>query len=284
MITDPGELSFMTWNATRHMASAEADTFSSEAMALTHEERQSLMDAIDASLRINQRHQFFSWSQGLVQSLLPHEILICGISTNDGKGMRMAYFSSSRYFNDIHFAAVCHPDSGLLPHLMMHWQNHGRPCMVGEQGQHAPHQRGWLEAMRRHEMRNAVIHGTRGVDGTIKSFFCISRVPEPFVPRLIYFLEILTPFMDATISRVLAAEEHTRRAPRGNITITAREVQILRWIRDGHTNMEIAAQLAISPHTVKNHVRKILGKLGVQSRGQAAVKAIQIGVLKIYQD
>ncbi len=273
----------MTRSAPMSMA-ASGGGGSGEIVALTQEERQSMMDAIDASLRITQRPQFFSWSQGLLQSVLPHEILICGISTNDGKGMRMAYFSSSRYFNDEHFAAICHPDSGLLSHMMMHWQSHGRPCLISEHGARLPHHRAWVEAMRRHEMRNAVSHGMRGVDGTIKSFFCISRVPEPFESRLPYFLEILTPFMESTLSRVLASEEHVRRTPVGKITITTRETQILRWIKDGRTNIEIAAELAISPHTVKNHVRKILVKLGVQSRGQAAVKAIQIGVLKIYQD
>lgn len=282
MNPDFSPLRFLTENAAlasgTHHDAAQVDAL----IVLGQEERQFMMDIIDVSLRITQRAQFFGWSQGLLQTLLPHEILVCGISTNDGKGMRMAYFSSSRYFNDDQFAAICHVESGLMPHMMAHWQEQGRPCLIGEGDPRVA--RGWADALRQYEMRNAVFHGMRGLDGGIKSFFCIGRVPEPFETRIPYLMEILAPFMEATLSRVLATEEQARRVPAGKIGITIREAQILRWIKEGRTNIEIAAELAISPHTVKNHVRKILGKLGVQSRGQAAVKAIQIGVLKMYQD
>ena len=143
----------------------------------------------------------------------------------------------------------------------------------------------WLEMLQRHEMRNAVAHGMRATDGTIKSYFCFSRVQEPFAERLVYVLHFLIPFLDSTLCRVLAQEEREgNQNVRAQYVITTRETQILRWIKDGHTNIEIAHILSISPHTVKNHVRKILLKLGVQTRGQAALKAIQIGVLKMRRE
>jgi DNA-binding NarL/FixJ family response regulator len=60
--------------------------------------------------------------------------------------------------------------------------------------------------------------------------------------------------------------------------LSPRELEVLRLISFGMENAEIAAKLAISPRTVKNHVSSILGKLGLPSRLQAAVYAVRRGV------
>ncbi len=54
--------------------------------------------------------------------------------------------------------------------------------------------------------------------------------------------------------------------------LTAREVEVLRWLTRGLTNEQIAEQLVISPHTVNAHLRSIYGKLDVTTR-TAAVRA-----------
>jgi transcriptional regulator EpsA len=256
-----------------------------EALTLSHEDRMSLMQIIDASFQVVKRHHFFSWSQGVVQFLVPHEILVCGMSGSSDPGMHMYFFSSSRYFNQDRFEAVCHAETGLMRHMISHWDSHGQPCLIGKSGRTATCNPAWLAQLEHNELRNAAAHGMRGADGTIKSFFCFARVKEPFPTRLAYILHVLTPFFDATLSRVLAQEERDGHANlRAKIAVTGREMQILAHLKDGRTNPEIAALLGLSPHTVKNHVRNIMHKLGAQSRAQAAVKAMQLGVLKFHRE
>jgi DNA-binding NarL/FixJ family response regulator len=57
------------------------------------------------------------------------------------------------------------------------------------------------------------------------------------------------------------------------LVLTAREAEILRFLQLGLSNREIAEQLCIAVHTVKNHVHSLLTKLGVNTRGQAAALA-----------
>lgn len=59
-------------------------------------------------------------------------------------------------------------------------------------------------------------------------------------------------------------------APAAAQPLTARELEVLRLIAEGSNNKLIARALDLSLHTVKRHVANILGKLGVDSRGQAA--------------
>jgi LuxR family maltose regulon positive regulatory protein len=62
-------------------------------------------------------------------------------------------------------------------------------------------------------------------------------------------------------------------------TLTSREVDVLRLMVAGARNSEIAERLVISQHTVKNHVKNILGKLDARSRTEAAARARELGLL-----
>ena len=61
--------------------------------------------------------------------------------------------------------------------------------------------------------------------------------------------------------------------------LTPREMEVLKLLAEGLSNKAIAFDLGISEHTVKFHVNSILGKLGAQSRTEAAVRATQLGLL-----
>jgi len=66
--------------------------------------------------------------------------------------------------------------------------------------------------------------------------------------------------------------------PRIVMNLTEREREILRWVRDGKSNQAISDELGISALTVKNHVQKILRKLGASNRAQAVAKALMMNV------
>jgi DNA-binding NarL/FixJ family response regulator len=63
--------------------------------------------------------------------------------------------------------------------------------------------------------------------------------------------------------------------------LTAREIQVLELIVQGFANKRIAGALHIAEHTVKNHVKSILTKLGVEDRTQPATAAIQRGIIHL---
>jgi DNA-binding NarL/FixJ family response regulator len=61
--------------------------------------------------------------------------------------------------------------------------------------------------------------------------------------------------------------------------LSDREIQVLKLIANGKDNAMIAADLHISPKTVKNHISNILMKLQIQNRIQAAVYAVRSGIV-----
>jgi DNA-binding NarL/FixJ family response regulator len=63
--------------------------------------------------------------------------------------------------------------------------------------------------------------------------------------------------------------------------LSAREMEVLSLIVKGKSNKHIGYDLGIAEHTVKNHVKSILDKLGVDDRTQAATEAIQRGIIHL---
>ena len=68
------------------------------------------------------------------------------------------------------------------------------------------------------------------------------------------------------------------RAPQ--ISLSAREIEVLRLVAEGASNIDVAAQLHISDATVKSHLVHVFSKLGVNSRTAAVSEARTLGVLR----
>jgi two-component system, NarL family, response regulator LiaR len=68
-------------------------------------------------------------------------------------------------------------------------------------------------------------------------------------------------------------------APESPVALTERETEVLRLLAQGQSNKEIAGNLQIVEDTVKIHVKHILLKLGVQSRTQAVLCAMRLGLV-----
>jgi DNA-binding NarL/FixJ family response regulator len=87
----------------------------------------------------------------------------------------------------------------------------------------------------------------------------------------------------AIASKVLRRLRATNSSPREAEAIRSelsdREIQVLKLIANGKDNAQIAADLHISPKTVKNHISNILMKLQIDNRIQAAVYAVRSGLV-----
>lgn len=131
------------------------------------------------------------------------------------------------------------------------------------------------------EMIRAGAHGYILKDSELSSLVqAIKRVAagETFFPShlmekvMAKFHELVQQQQSKTPSVPLVNNEVSR--------LTRRELEVLQCIVDGMSNKECAQHLFISEKTVKNHVTNLLRKLDVADRTQAAVYAVQHGLVK----
>jgi len=90
---------------------------------------------------------------------------------------------------------------------------------------------------------------------------------------------LISPTIAAKVlQRIRATGASRREAELIQSELSASELQVLKLIANGKDNALIAAELHISPKTVKNHISNILMKLQIENRIQAAVYAVRSGL------
>jgi DNA-binding NarL/FixJ family response regulator len=63
--------------------------------------------------------------------------------------------------------------------------------------------------------------------------------------------------------------------------LTPREIDVLRLLAEGLANREIANRLDISEHTIKFHIRSVMGKLGASTRTEAVTRGFRTGLIEL---
>jgi NarL family two-component system response regulator LiaR len=91
---------------------------------------------------------------------------------------------------------------------------------------------------------------------------------------------LISPRIAAQVlQRVRATSAQPEIAEAIRSELSEREIEVLKLIANGKDNALIAAELHISPKTVKNHISNILMKLQIDNRIQAAVYAVRSGIV-----
>ena len=90
--------------------------------------------------------------------------------------------------------------------------------------------------------------------------------------------KVITRLRSASAPGLPAPDE--RSAQGAEVTLSARETEVLDLISRGYTYAETAGHLSISVHTVQAHIKNIYGKLAVNSRTEAVFEAHKLGLLK----
>jgi transcriptional regulator EpsA len=237
---------------------------------------------VDAALRVRSRHHFFRWSQGLLQSFVPHDILICSWPNGQAAPLRRDTFSvqpvSQQWVDDL-----CRTDAGVVPRLIQAWRESDYQPVVVERDSKGS-RNAIEEGLARAQARNVAAHGVFSAGGRLEIFFSFVSLPEPIEPRQRFLIELIVPFLHIAWKRAQLSERAVQ-PPVANVvpqrTLTTREIEILRWIHEGKSNVEIGMILSISTLTVKNHVQKILRKLNVQNRTHAVARGVALNLLGI---
>ncbi len=254
----------------------------SKTFPLTAGEGERLLRILEESQLIRRHVQLFLWLQGEIQHFLPHQILISAWGDFPNWNLKLDVISGLPGVRTEQLAH-CGID-GFLKELFARWVDAGReplvlpaadalkeidscPCPVHT-------------ALR--GVRSLLVHGVRDERGGYDSLYVAlhSRSFTKGQPkdRYNYLVDLLVTQIDAAFRRVAAfkfAETTAEKLGGDWLDVSARELEILDGMCKGKTNAEIGLALNISLFTVKNHVRRILKKLGSGNRTQAAAKYSQ---------
>lgn len=234
-------------------------------------EEEYLLRALEAALHVNRLRQFFLWTQGQFQGLLPHGLMVCIQFSENDEVQRIECLHSVSY-DPLLLKQLCNPASGLVLRLAHYCRSKQQlPCVIEQGVLDGQHPLSLFEAeIRRSQLGNAVAHGTDRLRGG-GTFFALFSMPDQPTVRQAFFLDLLLPSLHLAFQRVSAAVngESEKIANTPSLILTDREIEVLHWVTQGKSNYEIGVILDLSTLTVKNHMQKIYRKLDVHNRVQA---------------
>lgn len=240
------------------------------------EDRSSVVIAAMQTLsKVRNTPEFATWVEREMQDIFPYQGLLCGLGKlKDGKWKLLRVFTHQ--FPGSYVNSFTSPVTGdyECPFLMQWTQTQEPLCHDLEA--HSGESVGYLAQIRSAGIHNIAIHG--GIDGVSGTghFVLIANLGR--LAGSCGLLEVLIPGLSAAFLRIAVDLPHNPHE--GSLLggfakeLTVCEAKIARWLAEGKSNWEIAAILGKSENTIKHQVTRLLGKLGVRNRVQAAVKLL----------
>jgi transcriptional regulator EpsA len=241
---------------------------------------------IESAAAVQRRYQFFVWEQSYLQMLLPHQISVCSAYQRSHRELVFETFYNVPVASEL-LTLLGDGQSALMREVVRQWVERSGGCVVVDLDSLSGRlPAADVKALARVGLTELIAHGVARPQrpNELESLFVLAAPGQRWEAQHRTYFELLLPHLHTTYIRVQVNERTVgtnglipAQAPkpeRKTSPITARECQILRWAREGKSNLEIAAVLAISPLTVKNHMQKILRKLGASNRAQAVAQAI----------
>ncbi len=248
---------------------------------------EAVVASAESALDVSRRYQFFVWTQGSLQVLLPHQLAICGAYLRHRHELVYDTFNSVPVDSAL-FGRFADDGGVAMNRLQNHWlAGHCKPVVLDVDQLPGEGMEGLRQGLRAAGLQELLLHGVSRPQrrSEIESFFVFAW-QQRYGPRHKLCCELLMPHLHTTWQRVQGFERELKALPppgnhRSPATsqITERERQILRWLREGFSNPRIGEGLGISALTVKNHVQKILRKLNASNRAQAVAIAISLNLL-----
>lgn len=238
------------------------------------------VDLLQEALRVRSHFEFLLWSQGNLQQFLPHDIMIAAWGDFS---LGLVYFDIVSAIPGMRTAQVHNTNLiPLLKRLFSYWNEHARaPFKLSmDQGIFQGHE---LECSKLDgnfkQMKSALVHAIKDVRGHHDCLYVLMSASTNTPPSSRAMLETLLPYIDSSLRQLDHLPEQMpssfhddEPAEEDSGALSSREMEIMEWVRNGKTNLEIGMILDISAFTVKNHLQRIFRKLDVVNRAQAVAK------------
>jgi DNA-binding CsgD family transcriptional regulator len=227
-------------------------------------------DIIRSAAQVQTIDDFKQWIRDSVRPRLPHEALACGYGHLHAAGIAMDYVITVDYPLD-HLVAIRNCTGGIDTPILRHWLQTREPVLFDADAPWPDVSEEWLANFRRHRLLNAAAHAVYDQERCVGTYFSFHRLPKPLGVAQCTTLSEIAPVLHETLLSVIRNIEQIETSRVGRlVALGSREREVIQWIGQGKTNLDIAQLLGLSENTIKHHVRNILRKTGVSNRAQLA--------------
>jgi transcriptional regulator EpsA len=239
-----------------------------------------LLQAVEAAGQVRSRQQLFLWLRLHLHRFVPHDVVLCLPGRSVGLVAARPQVFNSVPLSDTVAQGLNSADDGFWQALLLAWVQAGRQplelalaslpaCEVAQ---------GLIDA----GFAQLTVHGVDLASGVQPSLLlAFGQLAEGDASFRAAGLQLCLPQIYFAVLRAAQQESQLPMQAARQLAsqsqeplLTQRELEVLKAVRAARSNIKIGEQLGISPLTVKNHLRKIMRKLGAHNRVQAVAEAM----------
>ncbi|MDO9205324.1 XrtB/PEP-CTERM-associated transcriptional regulator EpsA [Methylotenera sp.] len=245
-------------------------------LSRTHWEQ--IFSVIQRSYSIDNHLDFFNWLQSDVNEILPHDVVLACWGDFEGKpeNGKLNYDVASTVsgINTQTIFGEHQEFDSCMHYLHQLWLNNNRCWLVINHLDDRKNEVA-LKAcipIKLKQLNSLMVYGVSDLRGGNECLYVFFSKENTFdVPDSV--MGLIMPHIDTVLRKIqhlepadIAGESKFVVSEAG---LSAREVEIIHWIKSGKTNQEIGAILDISQNTVKSHLKRVFQKMNVTRRAQA---------------
>jgi transcriptional regulator EpsA len=238
---------------------------------LSQREQEYLLRAIESGVRVRALRQLFLWTQGQLQALLPHQVMVC-LGFGEAGALRRIECLHGAVLAPETIRMLADPGDGLALAAVRRWREAPGEPLIADSAD--PGAGELADRLRAAGFDNLLVHGS-GPGDAGASVFALFGLPMRPGARHAYFLELLLPYLHMAWTVLPPADDAGQQRAMPARALSAREMEIMGWLREGKSNGEIGSLLGISALTVKNHLQRIYQLLGVANRAHALARCLE---------
>jgi len=240
-------------------------------------EQEYFLGIAEAAVAVHSAPDFFLWTQGQLQALLPHALLIGLLLDGSGSPLRCEAVHAS-VLPASTLALLCDADTGVVPRLARLVGPALAPLQWQRDGGGSAALMAFDAPLAASGFSNMLLYGS-GSTGGSASVFALFDIPPDQLERTARCLVLLLPQLHLALGRLAAPAARQWTPGSAARALSGREQQILALLREGKKNAEIGASLGISALTVKNHLQRIYPVLGARNRTEAVARCQSLRLL-----
>lgn len=237
-----------------------------------------IFSVIQRSYTIDKHIDFFIWLQSSVTEIVPHDMLLAswGDFGKRDKQSKLNYDVASNVSNvstKVIFEASAEIDDFML-YLHQGWlKNNRRWFTLNNLNQlDIDHEFNANFLSKLNQLNSLLVYGVSDVRGNNECLYVFFSKQNIFEVQD-SVMGLIMPHIDNVLRKIQhlepVANVDESVATTSCFGLTARELEIIHWVKSGKTNQEIGMILQISSNTVKSHLKRIFHKLNVSRRAQA---------------
>lgn len=242
---------------------------------LSKEDALCLLELIYQSLSCKEKDDLSKLIDKL-RCLIPFDFALCGFATTDGKGriksheiININYPSEwlNLYVTENYYQIDPIVRENFNKFKLQYWADTYRKSTPPKN---------FLSGAMDFRLKKGYTHGARNFKGTEGSIFSFSSNSLKSHDRIEVILTYAIPHIHQALTRILG-----KPPIKSKINLSARQKEVLNWLKLGKSTWDISKILGISERTVNFHVDTLLRKLDVMNRTQAVAVAIGEGLIDI---